>query len=917
MSSNTLFNRLLRSPLRAQSFRLVRNLGALLKVYVHPSKKRNNECGPAWKTRRARPEGPICCALSLGKGATLPVATKHNSCTLQATLSMQGASQQPVGPPVARTLLATAIAVVCGQLHAQSGEPNEIETVRVIGQAASTDRALSEQRAADNIESKVRADDIGDFPDNNVSESLQRMPGVSIERDQGEGRFVRVRGVAPDLNAVNVNGIQVPAPEAGRRAVALDVIPADLLESLTVVKTLTPDMDGNSLGGTVEVETLSAFDRDGLFYSVSGAGSYDEHTDQTSPEFAVAASNQFSLGGGEKNLGVAGAVSWGKRDFGSDNVETGGAWDFDDNNALEEFEQRDYMITRERLGMALNVDYLLSDDTSLYLRTLHSEFRDEEIRQANVFAFDSAQQPGQTGVTEVEKELKDREETQDISSFVLGGQHVSGEWTTDFRAGYSTAQEDEPRHADSTVFVADFTDGGYQGHRKPSALYPTGFYDDGNFDLDEIEVTEGKTTDEQVDVALDFTRDLYWNDNPASIKFGTKASQRTKDSDVNVWTYGPSASLADHATDVDYELGNFGSGIDPDSIDGLIAGPGQYEDIASAIEDYEMSEDRQAAYLMGTVDIQQLRILAGVRYERLDFEADGFGDDNGTITASHYDNDEDHWLPALHLRYQLTNDTLVRSAFTRSVVRPTFEQLSPGFEIDGSEASFGNPALKSLESNNLDLGIEHYMGRAGVVSAFAFYKDIKNFAYLTDKGGTPGYTAFDDAETFENGNDASLYGIELAYSKQFSELPAPFNGLLMGANATLVDSSAEIESYDEGSGTTFRRDIALPSQSDVTGNLMVGYETQKLSLRLAANYTGKFLQEVSDSMDKRYDIYTDDHIQLDFNGYYFLTDNLQLTFEAININDEPFYAYTGKEKFNAQYEEYGPTFKLGLALKSL
>ena len=98
---------------------------------------------------------------------------------------------------------------------------------------------------------------------------------------------------------------------------------------------------------------------------------------------------------------------------------------------------------------------------------------------------------------------------------------------------------------------------------------------------------------------------------------------------------------------------------------------------------------------------------------------------------------------------------------------------------------------------------------------------------------------------------------------------------------------------------------------------MVGYETQKLSLRLAANYTGKFLQEVSDPMDKRYDIYTDDHIQLDFNGYYFLTDNLQLTFEAININDEPFYAYTGKEKFNAQYEEYGPTFKLGLALKSL
>ncbi len=259
----------------------------------------------------------------------------------------------------------------------------------------------------------------------------------------------------------------------------------------------------------------------------------------------------------------------------------------------------------------------------------------------------------------------------------------------------------------------------------------------------------------------------------------------------------------------------------------------------------------------------------------------------------------------------------MRSAYTRSVVRPTFEQLSPGFEIDGNEASFGNPELKSLESNNLDLGIEHYMGHAGVISAFAFYKDIKNFAYLTDKGGSPGFEAFDDAETFENGNDASLYGLELAYSKQFSSLPAPFNGLLVGANATFVDSDAEIEANDDATGTVVTRDIALPSQSDVAGNLMVGYEDKRLSLRLAVNYTGEFLQEVSDPLDKRYDIYTDDHVQLDFNGHYFLTEDLQLTFEAININDEPFYAYTGKEKFNAQYEEYGPTFKLGLSLKHL
>ena len=174
---------------------------------------------------------------------------------------------------------------------------------------------------------------------------------------------------------------------------------------------------------------------------------------------------------------------------------------------------------------------------------------------------------------------------------------------------------------------------------------------------------------------------------------------------------------------------------------------------------------------------------------------------------------------------------------------------------------------------------------------------------------------YDEAETFENGDSASLYGLELAYSKTFSGLPAPFNGLLVGANATLVDSEARIRAYDEDAGGYRDRTIALPSQSDLTANLMVGYETRKLSLRLAANYTGNYLQEVQDPLDKRYDIHVDDHIQLDFTGHYFLTERLQLTFEAINLTDEPFYAYTGRERYNAQYEEYGATYKLGLSLK--
>lgn len=812
-----------------------------------------------------------------------------------------------------RTVLACAVALAFSQVQAEDAPPaNQLETVRVIGQAASIDKALVSQKAADNIETTVTSDAIGQLPDTNVSESLQRLPGVSIERDQGEGRFVRVRGLAPDFNAATINGIQTPAPEADRRAVALDVVPADLLESLTVVKTLTPDMDANSLGGTIEVKTLSAFDRDDYYFSLSGKGGYNDNVDEISPELSVAASNQFSVGDGNRNLGIAGGISWGKRDFGSDNVETGGAWDFDSGNALEEFEQRDYAITRERLGMALNFDYLLSDNTSLYLRTLYSRFTDSEIRQANIFEFDNPMLAGERGDMSVAKELKDREETQDISSFALGGQHFWKDWIVDFQAGYSTASENTPQEINATFETDDvLANGGFTNTRKPLLLAPDGFADAGNYSLAEIEEAKSDTKDTQTDLKLDFTRELYWNSHPASIKFGAKMSQRDKDGDVDIWTHEPDATLTDYRDNVDYALGPFGPGIST-SVENLL-GDGEFQAVDSAIEDYSISEDRQAAYLMGTVDFRDLRVLGGLRYEGTEFRAKGFGSTDEDITVERFDNDEDHWLPALHLRYQLANNTIARAAATRAVVRPVFEQLLPSFEVDGDEAYFGNPELKSLKSNNLDLGIEHYMGRAGVVSAFVFYKDIDNFAYLTDKANE--FPGLSEVETWENGEGAKLHGLELAYSRQLSELPAPFNGLLVGANMTLVDSEAEIESWDEDAGALRRRDITLPSQSDLTGNLVLGYEYQALSLRLAANYTGEYLQEVSDPLDKRYDIYTDDHVQLDFTGHYFLTDELQLTFEAINITDEPFYAYTGKKRFNAQYEEYGPTYKLGLALK--
>ncbi|NNB43421.1 TonB-dependent receptor [Pseudomonas chlororaphis] len=826
------------------------------------------------------------------------------------------------------TLTALAMAIASERLSAAEADSTKnTEHLEVVGQAASIDQALKEQRSADTIKSVVHADGVGQLPDENVAEAAQRLPGISVERDQGEGRFVSVRGLGPDLNSVTINGTLVPAPESKRRAVALDVLPSELVQSLSVIKTLTPDMDANSLGGTVDVQSLSAFDHKGLFYTGSSEASYDQNTHQTSPKFSGAISDRFSLGDGIDNFGVAAALSWQKRDFGSDNVETGGAWDFEQGAKLQEFEQRDYDISRERAGGGLNFDYKPDDLSSYYLRTLYSRYKDSETRNAASLEFAEPQAAGELSDAEGKRKLKQREETQEIQSYVFGGERMFGLWTLSGQAGYSRSSEDSPGHIANAVFEGsdDFADSGFYDNDKPRPIVGQGFYNPSNFSLDKVEWEKQRTTDTEKNLRLDLARDYDLSGYASQVKFGGKVSRRNKDNDLDAWVYKDFDELgfSDEQLNlsgfqkgsVDYRLGRFGPGISGGSIKQLIGGLDRdafFDETESRVNDFKIREDINAGYLMNTVDIDDWRFIAGLRYEGTEFEAKGTGATDGEFQSTETKRRYHHWLPGLHARYQLDKNTQVRAAWTKAVVRPTFGQLAPGFVIDDDEASFGNPDLKPLESSNLDLGIEHFMGRAGTVSAFVFYKDIKNFVYNTDLAGTGAWTNFSEAHTFSNGDSAKLYGLELAYSQKFDWLPAPWNGLLLGANATFSRSDAEIKGFDAASGVNRKRSIDLPNQSDTVGNLMLGWENDKLSLRLSANYKSDYLYELASINDKAHDLHVDAQTFVDFSARYSLTKSLQLSFEAQNLTDEPYFVYTGHRSYNGQYEEYGPTYKLGL-----
>ncbi|MEZ5496060.1 MAG: TonB-dependent receptor [Gammaproteobacteria bacterium] len=820
-----------------------------------------------------------------------------------------------------------------------------LENQLVIGQTATQASSLNKQKNADHTMSVLSADAIGQLPDQNVTEALQRVAGVSITRDQGEGRFIVVRGMDPNFNSIAINGISVPSAEADQRQVAMDVIPSDLIEEISVSKSARADKDGDAMGGSIDVKSLSGFDRGGQTFNLRVQGSHNNLVGKTSPKISSNYTNLFSVGEGQENLALAISASWFDREFGSDNMETDGGWDrFDLPDGSEavlplESETRDYTINRERLGVAVNLDYQNSPEHLIFLRTLYSDFEDKERRYKNEFKWEDSDILSHSGNSynfdrlKTDRELKSRLETQTITSVVFGGEFEGDEWDIDYSIGYSKAQEEEPGRIDATFKdkVDDFSLN-IPGGMTQIISVPAGAVDAANYELDEIEISDNLTEDKETSFQLDFKKNMLWNNSSGYIKFGLKQRNREKFNDVNLTVYdgfGADYTIADFlGSPIDHFVSNFGPTINESAFRNFALNNRSSFDedtdttfIESASTDYIIDEDVTAAYLMAKSEFGNTRVVGGVRLEKTNFDAVGqrvtlsnISEQEITITPINVSNDYSEVLPSINITHEVSDKLIVRAAASRSLVRPNFKHSAPVELIEIEEddgvierkAEIGNPYLEPMTSNNFDFGIEYYPGNIGVFSAGVFYKDIDNFVVLADVSGTGEYTDFDEAIQPLNGESADLLGIELNYVQQLSFLPDPFDGFLISANYTYVDSSAKL---------AFRTDkIPLPRQSDNVANFAVGYEKGPWSLRAAWTYRDAYFTEATELDDPEFDIYVDDHLQFDVSAKYLYSDRIQFYLEGINLNNEPRYTYYGNPSRNAQFEEYGWTAQAGIRM---
>ena len=811
-------------------------------------------------------------------------------------------------------------------------------------------RSLNQQKNADGTVNVLSADAIGRYPDPNVAESLQRVQGIAIQRDQGEGRYINVRGAPAAFTAVSVDGVSIPAVSPTTRAVDLDTLPSDIVSSVEVSKTLTPAQDADSIAGAVDIKTRSPFDKRRLAVSGYAGGSYNDYGGQD----YRAGANVSNVFGPDQTFGALVSVSFSETNRRPDNVENG--WVLINRNAaqgggqvwgLENTLFKDYETERTRKAVTGALEWRPSDAIRLWVKGSYAQFRDDEFRNTLNFTYsDGTLQPGSTDTSatftnaRIYKQLRHRTQENDISTLVLGGEQTFGNGAVwDGALSFANSKQTYP-HRDELVYRSGATTLSYNtaDHYHPtySAFSePTGFYLNAN-KYSFRENTFRSNTTEQDDVAFKTNLELptVIGGREVELKFGAKYSTRDVTADEERFRDRSAAAsagalaplLSDRPSqNYDYNLGfKFDAGLVTDYFDRVRAGSTNPDPAAgvrripqSITADYTAQEDILAGYGQARFDIGATNVLVGLRVEKTDFEGAAISVAlSGAQSPVRVERDQTDFFPNLTLRHSFSDQLVGRFALTRAISRPDYTDIVPRVlettDSGRTTVTRGNPDLKPTLSNNVDLGLEYYLRPLGVISANAFYKDLSNYRFTLVTDGVPYVTPTTTvAQVTEarNARDGHIAGIEFNWQQTFDFLPGWASGFGVFANYTLTD--AEIKTSRAFAG---RDTFVLPGQSDETYNAALFYERYGFSARVSYTHRSDFLEAI-DATNPGKDLYVEGRGQLDFTASYDFGNGVEVFGEAKNLTDSAGVRYYGVKERTYEYEKFGYNVFLGVRFK--
>jgi TonB-dependent receptor len=810
--------------------------------------------------------------------------------------------------------------------------------------------ALNQQKSADNIVDVLPADVITSLPNLNVADAIGRLPSVSLERDEGEGKYVQVRGLESRYTNATVNGAHIPSSEAFGRNLKLDAIPSDLVGTIELHKTIAPDQDGDAIGGSINLVTKIAGDQPS--FSVSTEGGYTNIVGgRYLTQFEGTYAGRF---GPDKRLGLVlgGTYDWNGR--GINDLEPGpGVTQLPDGSNLNTIaggiDFREYRYKRSRYGAAGGLDYRLGSNSSLYLRGLFAEFHNYGDRWVTSVAPGAFLTPTLTDDTGgYSGNVQNRKPDEQTYSVSAGGKHDLGTVVLDYNLSYSHARQDrlDERQAGedgplaafsvdtSDVFLPKFTP---LGNVDP--------LDASKYSISNFQILNNRTADRDAAAALDLAFPYKAGGRVAEFKVGGKYRDEHKTNDLNQKYFNATGNptfLVSQGIDSSVSDPNFYGGAYPQgpnlSLDAATrffqTNPGAFaediskEHVRSDPNNYDVTEKVAAFYVKNSITFDQLHVVAGARVERTDAVYDGF---RVNLDASN------HWLstqpangaakytnvlPSIQFRYEVDGNTNVRLAYGWAVSRPNYADLVPSLQVQNAnvflkQVTAGNPNLRPTKGQNYDLLFEHYLGSVGVLSAGVFYKDLKDPIYpgsetMLVSGPFAGYTQVQPI----NGPKAKIYGAEATWQQHLTFLPGILSGLGITANYTYTDSKATFDPTTGRTGTA-RLQRTTPNEF----NLGITYDKGGFSIRGAVTYNSAtiFGYQFTDGADGGLtgpagDTYLFAHTQIDAQGSYTLKNGLQFFVSALNINNEPFGFYNGSEQFFIQREFYRPTVSVGFKL---
>jgi len=818
--------------------------------------------------------------------------------------------------------------------------------------------AIEMKKQAPNIIEVQPLSEIIKLPDINTAEALGRIPGISLETDTGEGRFVNIRGLDSDLNGTTYGGVRLPAsnpssPFGGGRAVAFDTFPTGIIGGVELTKTLRPDMDAEALGGSIDLVPRTGAEHGGSPFLDADLGSGYEPLRRT-PIYHGEFSAGRGFDGGDGIGGLfAGANAFSAVVTGVYHEDSRGIDDVEESytdqqssgvptNVMSNLQFRRYEYHRKRYGLAANFDAKASESTNLYLRVLWSGYIEVANKHYLVLnnldsnagctplpsCIESPNNPNEfiASAATLEQDTTDSTERIENGLGVIGGSTVLPAVKLDYHASFALGTDRV-----STSYGSSWTDPNpvpieytnvNPSYPSFTTLNGTNPANPANYTLNNISLGQSFAHDGETAAQLDATIPLPGADN-AEFKVGASVRERhkTNESTSPVFTPNDTISLASvtYGPDTIYYNNHYdiGPAISLVSVRNIANGPlGTITDDAAA-DASGNTDDREnvfAGYAQYSAAFGPFGLLGGVRVEatRATYQGNLYDSDTDVNTPATQKNAYTNVFPTLQGRFNVLDNLVTRVTYSTGIARPGFQQITPGasFSVTNASVMIGNPALKPTIGQNFDATLEWYPGDGQIASAGIFYKWFHDYILLS-QDIVPSYPlpglvgTITTVQSFSNG-PAHADGIEGQYQKQFTFLPAPLDGFGITGNFTLVDSEAEIHPGISG---------LLPSTSKVTWNAALFYEKDPVEVRLAAAYVGQNLFAFGTTVGNATDVYSRQRTTLDLGSSYAITHSVKAYFDAKNLLNTPLEFTEGRSDARPiQREFYDITLLAGVRM---